>query len=45
MIGLIWAFTPTFGIRMPLVILTWFIVGWRPALGRADGLSRLSLRA
>jgi|JI10StandDraft_1071094.scaffolds.fasta_scaffold41660_4 uncharacterized protein (DUF2062 family) len=23
MIGLIWAFTPTFGLRMPLVFLTW----------------------
>ena len=23
MVGLAWAFTPTFGIRMPLVLLTW----------------------
>jgi uncharacterized protein (DUF2062 family) len=25
MIGLIWAFTPTFGVRMPLVLLTWLV--------------------
>jgi len=32
MVGLIWAFTPTFGLRMPLVLLTWVIArrvfGW-----------------
>lgn len=25
MVGLAWAFTPTFGIRMPLVLLTWLV--------------------
>jgi uncharacterized protein (DUF2062 family) len=32
MVGLAWAFTPTFGLRMPLVLLTWMIArrlfGW-----------------
>lgn len=36
LIGLAWAFTPTFGIRMPLVLLTWWLTrrvfGWEFSL-------------